>query len=110
MIACCQAEPIVCCLAAGEYKDRIVWIESLAQRALHCYARDDLVLRLSYTPDAVADVRKMVERERICCAFLTFDLDAKPDTVCVTITAPEAARDSVDMLFGPFLAAFLQKA
>jgi hypothetical protein len=46
----------------------------------------------------------MVEQERRCCAFLAFDLDQQPDAVCVTITAPEAAREAVDMLFGQFTA------
>jgi len=53
--------------------------------------------------EAAGDVRKMVEQERLCCAFLAFELDEQPDGVCVTITAPEAARDAADSLFGQFL-------
>ena len=45
----------------------------------------------------------MVEQERICCAFLMFDLEHETSAVRVTITVPEAARASADMLFGPFL-------
>ena len=45
----------------------------------------------------------MVEQERLCCAFLTFDLDQRPDAVCVTITPPETAREAADMLSGQFL-------
>jgi hypothetical protein len=66
--------------------------------------RGDLVLRLAYAPEAAADVRKMVEQERICCAFLTFDLKEEADCIRVTITVPQAARDSANMLFGHFLA------
>jgi hypothetical protein len=62
-----------------------------------------LVLHLAYAPEAAAEVRKMVEQERICCAFLMFDLEHEPSAVRVTITVPEAARASADMLFGPFL-------
>ena len=46
----------------------------------------------------------MVEQERICCAFLMFDLEHETSAVRVTITVPTAARASADMLFEPFLA------
>ena len=101
--------PVACCLSAGEYQDRIAWIESLALRALQSHARDDLVLCLSYAPEAAPDVRKMVDQERICCPFLTFDLDHSPEAVRLKIIAPEAARDSADMLFGQFLSGLSPK-
>ena len=88
---------------APSYQHRKAWIERLTSQALRSSARDDLVLRLLYAPEAAADVRKMVEQERICCAFLTFDLDERGDAVFVTITAQEAAQ-ILDMLFGQFLA------
>jgi hypothetical protein len=94
---------LACCLSPGDYQKRIAWIEDLTRKALRSYVRDDLVLRLFYAPHAAEDVQWMVEQERICCAFLTFDLDRRTDAACVTITAPEAARESADMLFEPFL-------
>jgi hypothetical protein len=60
-------------------------------------------LRLVYATDAEADIRKLVEQERLCCAFLTFDLIRNPHNVTVTITAPGSARDAVDDLFTLFL-------
>ncbi len=94
---------IVCCLSAGDYRRRLAWIGSLARKALRSHDRDDLVLYLAYAPEAAGEVQKMVEQERMCCAFLTFDLHEQADTVCLTITAPEAARESADVLFGQFL-------
>jgi hypothetical protein len=91
---------IVCCLSAGDYRRRLAWIDSLARKALRSHDRDDLVLYLAYAPEAAGEVQKMVEQERMCCAFLTFDLHEQADTVCLTITAPEAARESADVLFG----------
>jgi hypothetical protein len=99
-----SAQPLACCLGAEAYQNRIAWIESLTRRALRSHLRDDLVLSLAYAPEAAAEVRKMVEQERICCAFLTFDLKEESDCIRVTITVPEAARASADMLFGHFLA------
>jgi hypothetical protein len=99
-----SAPPLICCLSAGAYRNRIAWIDSLTRRALRSHARDDLVLGLAYAPEAAAEVRTMVEQERICCAFLAFDLKEEADCIRVTITVPEAARASADMLFGHFLA------
>jgi hypothetical protein len=99
-----SVQPLPCCLSAGAYRNRITWIESLTRRALRSHARDDLVLSLAYASEAAADVRTMVEQERICCAFLTFDLKEEADCIRVTITVPEAALASADMLFGHFLA------
>jgi hypothetical protein len=98
-----EQPPIACCLGAREYQSRIAWIENLTVRALQSHARDDLVLHISYTPEAAPEVRRMVERERMCCPFLTFDLDQSLEAVSVRITVPEPARDSADMLFGQFL-------
>jgi hypothetical protein len=95
---------IACCPSGGDYQRRVAGIERLTSEALGSSARDDPVLPLLYAPEAAGEVQKMVEQERICCAFLTFDLDESADAVCVTITAPEAARDSADILFGQFLA------
>jgi hypothetical protein len=76
-------QPLVaCCLSTGEYQSRI---EGLARKSLREHASDNLVLRLFYVPEAVAEVRRLVEQERICCAFLAFDLDQRADAVCITI-------------------------
>lgn len=98
-----EQPPIACCLSTGEYQRRNAWIESLARTHLRKPTRDDLVLRLLYASEAADEVRRMVAQERLCCAFLTFDFDPRPDAVHVTITAPETAREAADTLFGQFL-------
>jgi|SRR4051794_39093219 hypothetical protein len=98
-----EQPPIACCLGADDYQRRIAWIERLTRTALQRHSRDDLVLRLVYSRDAAGELRRMVEQERECCAFMTFELAESADAVRVTITAPEAVRGSVDMLFGQFL-------
>jgi len=55
-------------------QDRLAWIAQLARDALRSHQRDDLVLRLRYAPEAMARVREMIRKERICCGFLTIDL------------------------------------
>jgi len=94
---------IACCLDTGEYKSRIAWIKNLTLRALQHHSQGGLALHLSYKPEASTEVQKMVVQERLCCPFLTFDLQQSPEAISVTIIAPETARDSLDMLFGQFL-------
>jgi hypothetical protein len=95
--------PIACCLDASDFRTRITWIKDLTRRALQSHVRHDLVLQLCYVADAAAEVHMLVEQERLCCAFLTFDMDRIPGAVRVTITAPEAVRDCADALFELFL-------
>jgi hypothetical protein len=99
-----EAAPIACTLAPGDFDNRLAWIAELARDALHDHRRDDLVLQLTYVPEAAHRVREMVRRERTCCAFLTFDLREEPDAVRLIITAPEDARAAANALFEQFLA------
>ena len=87
----------------GDYKTRLAWIADLTSEALRRQARRDLELELVYSADAAVRVREMVRKEQDCCAFLTFDLDERPDEIRLTIKAPEGAREAGDMLFGQFL-------
>ncbi len=94
--------PIACTLDGGSFKSRMTWIADLNTRALKTVRRDDLRLELAYAPSALADVRQMIAQEQACCAFLSFDLTEGADALTLTITAPEAARDAAELVFGPF--------
>ena len=97
-----ERQPIACTLRNDELRDRRAWITELTRDALRGHRIDDLVLRLHYRSEAVARVREMVRLERACCAFLTFEIDARPDQVLLTITAPDAARGAVGTIFDQF--------
>jgi hypothetical protein len=99
-----EAAPIACTLTRDDFDSRLAWIGELTRDALREHRRDDLVLQLTYAPEAAHRVREMVRREQACCAFLTFDLRAEPDAVQLTITAPEDARAAADALFEQFVA------
>lgn len=99
-----EAPPIACTLAPGEFKNRLAWISALTRDALRSHARRDLVLDLSYAPEARNRVSEMVRNEQACCPFLNFDLREEPDQIRLVITAPEAAREAADMLFEQFAA------
>ena len=97
-----EDEPIACTLDGGGFKDRMAWIADLNARALEKARRKDLRLELQYAPAAIADVRQMIAQEQECCAFLSFDLVEERKALKITITAPEAARDAAEAVFGPF--------
>jgi hypothetical protein len=98
-----ESAPIACTLTPGDYKARLAWIVELARDALRSHERRDLELELVYTAAAAKRVREMVRKEEDCCAFLTFDLEERPDEIRLTIKAPERAREAADMLLGQFL-------
>ena len=98
-----EPSPIACTLTPGAYKDRLAWIAALNRDALRKHARRDLVLELSYAPEARERVREMVRNEQRCCAFLGFELHEGTNEVYLTVTAPETAREAADALFEPFI-------
>jgi len=46
----------------------------------------------------------MVRLERVCCAFLKFEIRELPDEVSVTITTSEAAREAAGAMFDQLVA------
>lgn len=96
--------PIACSLGAGDFQARVAWIATLNARALRSHRRDDLILHLTYAPDAADQVREMVEKEQACCAFLDFAVREEAAGLQLTITAPERAREAVELAFEPFVA------
>jgi hypothetical protein len=96
--------PIACTLAPGAFKDRLAWIAALNKDALRKYERRDLVLQLSYAPEARERVHEMVRNEQRCCGFLAFELRETGNEIHLTITAPERARGAADALFEQFVA------
>jgi hypothetical protein len=98
------APPIACSLGSGDFQARVAWIAALNTRALRSHRRDDLVLHLTYAPDASDDVREMVAKEQACCAFLDFATREDAAGLQLTITAPEEAREAAELVFEPFVA------
>ncbi len=95
--------PIACSLPSGAYSERVAWIRDLATDALISARRDDLTLQLTYASHAAPRVHEMVEKEKACCAFLSFALAEDAERVHLTITAPEKVREAADVLFNHFV-------
>lgn len=99
-----ETPPIACTLASPEIEARLEWIAQLNAEALRDHHRNDLRLELIYASDGVERVREMVERERLCCAFLNFTIQEGQDFVTVTIEVPEEGRAVARLVFESFLA------
>ena len=99
-----EASPIACTLTPGAFKDRTAWIAALNKEALRKYQRRDLILELSYAPEARERVHEMVRNEQACCGFLAFELHETRNEIRLTVTAPETAREAADTLFEQFVA------
>lgn len=99
-----EQSPIACTLTSGALKDRTTRIAALNKDALRKFMRRDLLLELSYAPEAREHVREMVRNEQQCCAFLGFELHEGGNEIRLTVTAPERAREAADTLFEQFIA------
>jgi hypothetical protein len=97
-----QEAPIACTLGADEFKERTALIRTLTSQHLRHATRTALRLNLTYAPEALSEVRKLVRMEQACCAFLKFDIAHDETGVFVTITAPPAAAAAADDLFAHF--------
>ena len=78
-------------------------MESPRLRSARCgvKVRNGLTLRLAYTAEVAADVCQMVEQERVCCPFLTFDANGevapKSDlALCALHSVPPGRRSMTD--------------
>jgi hypothetical protein len=100
----CGPASLACTLGPADFRQRLAQIRALAGRALQSAERDDLQLRLSYRASAGAAVRQLVELERACCSFLDFRVENRDGAIAVTITAPPAARGSIEEIFAEFAA------
>ena len=87
--------PIACTLSPSDYRTRLAEIAALSRDALRHVERRGLTLDLRYAPEAAARVRRLVDHERRCCAFLQFELHEDANEVRLLVTAPPAAADAV---------------
>jgi hypothetical protein len=93
-------KPIACTLDIGAIPSRMEFIAKLAANALIRSRREVRRLHLTFALDARADVKKLVDLERQCCAFLEFELRDGEREIELTITAPEGVEP--DELLRPF--------
>ena len=91
--------PIVCTLTAEQLRQRRdALLPGLAERADHIELLDNGArLQFTATPTLLHDIVAVVDAERQCCQFLTFELAiaANGGPITLTISAPPAAMPVV---------------
>ena len=98
------APPIACTLLPDELRAAgAELIPGLAARAATVEALAD-GLRLTFAPSdgVVADIARVIDRERRCCRFLHFALRVAPDggPIALDITGPAGTREMLSDLAG----------
>jgi catechol 2,3-dioxygenase-like lactoylglutathione lyase family enzyme len=105
--ACCEANaaaPAGCSLSESEFAARIVEIVVLNRRALRHARRDGNMIILTYDAALAADVEALIERERICCAGLSFSITRNAGELSLTIEVPQDRSDEAERVFEAFAA------
>jgi hypothetical protein len=92
--------PIACSLSASDYAQRAQEFGSLFATALISSKREptrlDLVLNRKLAEEA--RVRDLVDRERECCPYFTFEVASGAEDIRLQIEVPEGAEECLDDL------------
>ncbi|MFF5933123.1 heavy metal-responsive transcriptional regulator [Streptomyces sp. NPDC012508] len=93
--------PVACTLGRTELSERTEQWRALVARAGRREDIDD-GLRLSFPPDAdlAGRIAALAATEQGCCAFFDFTLRLTPDSLQLSVRAPESAAGMLAGLFG----------
>jgi hypothetical protein len=93
--------PIACSLSPADQATRGREFSALLDRGL--LSREDtprgIRLRFRRTPGLEQDVADLTRREKACCPFYDFHIEATSDQVILEVGAPDDARPVLDRLF-----------
>lgn len=98
--------PIACTLPGNQFAERVTLIGELNGAHLRRHSREGPTLTLTYAASATPRLRELVARERLCCAFLRFDLvenTGAGDVTVLRVEAPDVEATAIDALLSPFL-------
>ena len=91
-------------LGLDALRPRIALLRQMSGQHLLRHELDGLTLLLRYRQPAYAELARIVELERSCCAFLRFRLEQDAEGCELTITAPDGAEDAMRWLAAQILA------
>lgn len=98
-----EPAPIACTLDLQAMGPRLAEISQLTRDHLLSHHMDGRTLRLRYAAAGARELARLVELERLCCAFLDFELTTSTEDVELRITAPEQEGTDAQWLFAQFL-------
>jgi hypothetical protein len=89
--------PIACTLGPGDGAARLAEWRRLSDSRLDAQ-RDGRTLVVTYREDASADLTRLVEAERTCCAFLDWSLEHAGDRAILKVRSDEAGEPEIARL------------
>jgi hypothetical protein len=96
-----ESIPLACSLTAGDQADRRLEFGHILGRGL--LAREDtpsgIRLRFRASPGLEQSLLDLTSREKECCPFFDFRIEANRDELLLEVSAPPEARPIVDRLF-----------
>lgn len=100
--------PVACTLTEAEMRERRRTILDSVRSAVRSVTNLPLGFAYSFEakPEVVVQVARLVELERVCCAFLTFRItvEAGNESICLEITGPPEAKAVIADIFGSGMA------
>lgn len=90
---------IACTLSSADFQLRLAAIAELNSKSLRSVKREDLRLQLVYDGRARQEVEDMINRERVCCPFLNFEIQERGSEILVLVGSPDEAREAAVLLF-----------
>ena len=92
---------IACSLDASEYRSRLADMAAVSQHALRAREAVPAGHRLMFasTEDVRARLRRIIDAEAACCAFLRFELREEAGELRLDVTGPGDALPIIESLF-----------
>ena len=87
---------MACSLGAGDLEERVRAWERLARAELVGGSDDGAALTLRFRGSARAELERLVELERDCCAFLDFAVEPDGSEVVLRVSGPPEAAPTLD--------------
>ncbi len=96
-----MTDEIACTLSPADMAARGEELREISRAALTGRTREASGVRLVYRPSETTEAAlgDLVRRERECCPFLDFRLDAHSERLTLEITGPSDAQEVLDAIF-----------
>jgi hypothetical protein len=92
--------PLACSLPAGELADRRLEFADASAKILSREPTErGLLLRFRDAPGFQQQLADLIRRERECCPFFEFRMEAADEQILLEVGAPPEARPLVEGLF-----------
>jgi hypothetical protein len=92
-------QPIACSLPPADYAKRRAHIDDITRSALLGREPIESGERMTFAPEAEADLRELVAAEAECCSFLRMELSRSGDALTLDVTGPDDAQPIIAELF-----------